>query len=99
MPALRLPSALVYTTSTATDVPGAAASFSRGSTRADIFVGVRMDNPLSYRDLDTSLRFYPPPTISAADGVIKVVRGQTVTLTIQVGQGSFTRYRDVICTV
>lgn len=82
MPALRLPSELSGSTSTTGEVPGAAASFTRGSTRTNVFVGVRMNNPLSYYDLSTSLVFYPPPTISPASDVITVVRGQTVTLTI-----------------
>jgi len=86
MPALRLPSALADATSTTSDVSGAAASFIRGSTRVDIFVGVRMNNPLSYHDLNTSLVFYPPPTIITASGRITVIRGKTVTLTIKVSR-------------
>ena len=86
VPALSLPSELADTASTTAHVAGAAASFVGTTTRADVFVGVRMNSPLSYRDLDASLEFYPPPTVYRVAGVIEVVRGQTVTLTIQVGR-------------
>jgi len=99
VPALSLPSELADTASTTAHVAGAAASFVGTTTRADVFVGVRMNSPLSYRDLDASLQFYPPPTVYRVAGVIEVVRGQTVTLTIQVGrqlsaQLYFTRFDE-----
>jgi len=102
MPPLRLPSELARTTSTAPTKPGAAASFARGSTWAHVFVGVSMNNPLSYYDLNTSLVFYPPPTISTASDVITVVQGQTVTLTIEVSSAAVvyhTRFDEQISSV
>jgi len=90
MPAIRLPRGFPDQ-STTTDVQGAAASFVTESSRADVFLGVRMKHPLSYRDLATSLEFFPPPTIFPASGTITVIIGETVTLTIEVTY-SLTRY-------
>jgi len=83
MPALNLPSDFsVNAISTTTDIPGAVAEFPTVSKRAVVFVGVRMDDARSYSDLNTTIVFYPPPTIFPAHGTITVVRGETVTLII-----------------
>ena len=86
IPAINLPPDFpADATSTPAAVQGAAASFEAASRRADVYVGVRMNNPLSYQDLVAPLKFYPPPTVSPPGGVITVVRGETVSLTIMVG--------------
>jgi len=85
MPVIRLPPG-VSTQSTATSVTGAAASFFGESERVDVFIGARMNNPLSYHDHQTTLAFYPPPTIYKATSTISVIIGETVTLTIKVSQ-------------
>ena len=84
MPALSLPSGFPAQ-SVQSALPGVAASFLAGSRRADVFVGVRMSNPLSYRDVDTKLQFYPPPTIKqrSVDNRIDI-DSKTVAFTIEV---------------
>lgn len=90
MPAIRLPPAFTVQQSTATGVPRAVASFVDESGRAEVFVGVRMTHPRSYRDLSTNLTFYPPPTIHPPTSRrITVIVGQTVSLTIKVGLTCF----------
>jgi len=87
MPKILLPPEFADVISTTSNVLGAAASFVKGSRRADVFVGVRMSSPLSYRNLDTiHLVFYPPPAIYPATNTISVERGKTDTLTIKVSQ-------------
>lgn len=96
MPALHLPTPdfSADATSTPTDIAGAAASFITSSKQAVIYVGVRMNDPRSYRDLHTSLVFYPAPTIYPATEKITVVRGETVTLTIRVCQSVHSRAKS-----
>jgi len=98
MPPLQLPTSdfAADATSTSTDIPGAAATFITPSKRAVIYVGVRMNDPRSYRDLDTSLVFYPPPTIYPASEKITVIRGETVTLTIRVCQSIHSRRTSLL---
>ena len=83
MPAIRLPSDFPAQ-STMTNVSNAVASFVSESRRADVFVEVRLNNPLFQGYLTTSMVFYPPPTIYPAIGTITVVVGETMTLTIKV---------------
>ena len=70
--------------STPSNISGAVASFVSDSRRADVFIGVRMSNPLSYRNLLFGLEFFPPPTIFPARDKITINRSKTDTLTIKV---------------
>ena len=87
MPALSLPSYFHANAASISDNSSdAAATFVSASSRADVYIGVRMTNPWSYSDLTTQLVFYPPPAIFPASGTISVVRGETGSLTIRVRQ-------------